>query len=131
MVCVIVFAFVAFLPLTHGEFRWENFAGRVVLCVAIGVLAAYAASQADKYIEIERRNRKLALELEAIGPYLAPLPTEKQEAFRLQLGERTFGRDEASVGRRGSKSPASVVDLLLKSKEFHQIMSDLITKGRP
>lgn len=45
-------------------------------------------------MESERRNRKLALELEAIGPYLAPLPEERQLEFRLALGDRTFGRED-------------------------------------
>ena len=131
MIGVIAFAFRAFLPLTQGDFHWENFAGRVVLSLAVGVLAAYAASQGDKHLEIERRNRKLALELEAMGPYLAPLPVEKQEAFRLQIGERTFGREESGLSRRGSdKSPATVIDVLMKSKEFREFIAEIVKAAR-
>lgn len=131
MIGVIVFAFVAFLPLTQGAFSWENFAGRVVLSLAVGVLAAYAASQADKHLEIERRNRKLALELEAMGPYLAPLPVEKQEAFRLQIGDRTFGREESGLGRRAAeRSPATLVDVLMKSKELRELIADIVKAAR-
>lgn len=130
MVAVIAFTWVAFLPLTQGTFSWQSFAGRVVLSLAVGVLAAYAAAQGDRYLEIERRNRKLALELEAIGPYLAPLPVDKQEAFRLQLGERTFGREEAGVGRKAAKSPASVMDILMKSKEFREFVAEIVKAAR-
>lgn len=130
MVAVITFAFVAFLPLTQGTFSWQSFAGRVVLSLAVGVLAAYAAAQGDRYLEIERRNRKLALELEAIGPYLAPLPVDKQEAFRLQLGDRVFGREEVGVGRKAAKSPASVMDILMKSKEFREFIAEIVKAAR-
>ena len=76
-----------------------------------------------------------APKLEAIGPYLAPLPADKQESFRLQIGERTFGRDEMTLGRRYSeKSPATVLDVMMKSKELRdfvaQIVSELLPKGR-
>lgn len=128
-VVVIAFAYKAFLPAIEGDFSWEKFAGRVVLTIAVGVFAAYAAAQADRYMESERRNRKLALELEAVGPYLAPLPEAQQQAFRLALGERTFGKDELRFGDRG-KSPATVIDVVMKSKEFRDFVTDLVRAAR-
>jgi hypothetical protein len=130
MLSVIWFAVRAFLPLTAGDISWQGFAGRIVLSLAIGVLGAYAAAQADKFMEIERRNRKLALELEAIGPYLAPLPVDKQEEFRLQIGDRTFGRDEGRVGRKSDKSPATVLDVLMR-KEVREFMESFAKLYRP
>ena len=90
----------------------------------MGLFAAYSASQADRYMEAERRNRKLALELEAVGPYLAPLPEDRQQEFRLALGDRTFGREEQGFGRR-DKSPATVIDMLMKSKEFREFITEV------
>jgi len=123
-VIVIGFAILAFLPAIQGEFSWERFAGRLVLTVTVGLFAAYSASQADRYMEAERRNRKLALELEAVGPYLAPLPEDRQQEFRLALGDRTFGREEQAFGRR-DKSPATVIDMLMKSKEFREFITEV------
>lgn len=123
MLGLIIIAYKAFLPVVQGAFSWESFAGRVFVSLTVGVLAAYAAAQADKYLEVERRNHKLALELEAIGPYLAPLPTEMQEQFRLQIGERSFGREESGLNRNQDKSPATIVDLFAKSKEFQEIVA--------
>ena len=112
---------------THGgQFNWGGFAARALLLVSLGVLAAYSGSQADKLFGDERRNRKLALELEAIGPYLAPLPPEEQNKFRLQIGERSFGRDHDLHEHR--KSPASVLDLL-KSKESKELLKLIIEAG--
>ena len=135
MLGAIYFAFRAFLPLMQSPqqsvtFVWQNFAGRVVLTVAVFVLAAYAAAQSDKYFEMEQRNRRLALELEAIGRYLAPLPSDKQEAFRLQIGERTFGRDDLALGRkRAGKSPATALDVLMKTTEVREFILGIVTEA--
>jgi hypothetical protein len=109
-----------------GHFNWGGFAARALLLVSLGVIAAYSGTQADKLFGEERRNRKLALELEAIGPYLAPLPVEEQNKFRLQIGELSFGRDPESHVHR--KSPASVFDLL-KSKESRELLQLIIDAG--
>lgn len=109
-----------------GHFNWGGFAARALLLVSLGVIAAYSGTQADKLFGEERRNRKLALELEAIGPYLAPLPVDEQNKFRLQIGELSFGRDPDPHVHR--KSPASVADLL-NSKETKEMMKLLIELG--
>ena len=114
-----------------GHFNWGLFAGRVLLLGSLGVIAAYAASQADKLFEAEKRNRKLALELEAIGPFLAPLPEEAQNKFRIEMGERSFGREDTAVVIHG-KSPATLVDLLRckESKEVLDLVADFIKKAK-
>jgi hypothetical protein len=129
LVGLIVIAIVAFLPAIGGTFSWGSFAGRVFISLTFGVLAAYAASQADKYQKVERQNRRLALELEAIGPFIAPLPTEKQEEFRMTIGERSFGHGDGAHGGMDSKSPATLVDVLLQSKEskeFRALLTEVI-----
>jgi len=126
MIALIWVAYHAFLPIVQGTFSWEGFAGRVFFTLTIGVLAGYAGSQADKFLDSERRNRKRALELEAIGPFLAPLSPEKQEEFRMMIGERSFGGDETQYGHQGEKSPATLIDMLVKSKEFRQLATDLV-----
>jgi hypothetical protein len=128
MVGLIFVAIKAFLPLVQGTFTWEGFGGRVFVSLTVGVLAAYAGTQGDKYMQLEARNRKLALELEAIGPYLAPLPVEKQEEFRLMIGERSFGRED--LGYAHKKSPATVVDVL-KSKELREFIIDVVKSATP
>ena len=108
-----------FYPAIQSQvvFSWTGFAGRVFISFTFGVLAAYAASQADKYQKIERYNRILALELDAIGPFIAPLPQEKQEEFRLTIGDRSFGHGEGASSGRDSKSPATAIDVLIESNK--------------
>jgi hypothetical protein len=107
-----------------GSFNWGGFAGRVVFLASLGVIAAYAGTQADKLYTAEKRSRRLALELEAIGPYLAPLPVEEQNKFRIQIGERSFGQEEVGTAA-GDKSPATML-ALLSSKEGKQLLEFLV-----
>lgn len=127
MVGLIIVAIVAFWPAVGGTFSWGSFAGRVFISLTFGVLAAYAASQADKYQKLEKQNRRLALELEAIGPFIAPLPSEKQEDFRMKIGDRSFGHGDGGTDGIERKSPATLVDVLLQSKDSKELRA-LVTE---
>ncbi len=126
---VIFAAYKLFIPQLQGAFSWEAFAGRLILSLTVGVLAAYAANQADKYLDMERRNRQLALELAAIGPFLAPLPQEKQDEFRLNLGAKTFGQNGVALAKGTDKSPATVLDLA-KSSDLRDIITEAVKAAR-
>lgn len=129
MIGLISVAVKAFLPAIGGEFSWGSFAGRVFISLTFGVLAAYAASQADKYQKIERQNRRQALELEAMGPFIAPLSLEKQEEFRLNIGDRSFGQGD-SAGGLDAKSPATLIDVFLHSKEFRAFVAEIVKAAK-
>lgn len=129
MIGLIGVATYAFLPALGGEFSWGSFAGRVFISLTFGVLAAYAASQADKYQKVERQNRRLALELEAMGPFIAPLSLEKQEEFRLNIGDRSFGHGDG-LGGLDAKSPATLIDVFLHSKEFRAFVAEIVKASK-
>ena len=105
LACLSVFAVVTAASTSAS---WQTAASHLISFLPIIVLAAFAGSQADKNHQIEKRNQKLALELEAIGPYLAPLSKEAQEKFRIEVGERTFGRDDGSHVPEAEKMPVTV-----------------------
>jgi len=119
---LIGFAYFAFLPTIHGNFSWSAFAARAFLTITVGVLAAYAAAQADRFFRMEKYNRKLALELAAIDPFIALLPQDEQHKFKLEIGRRTFAQDE--VPEKHEKSPATTVDVLA-SKEGQRVLKIL------
>jgi hypothetical protein len=98
--------------------------------LTVAVLAAYAASQADKYQKLERNNRRLALELEAIGPFIAPLPLEQRHEFLLKIGDRSFGQSDESQFGPHTKSPATIVDVLLHSKELRSFITDIVKAAK-
>ena len=117
---LVYFAYHAFLPSIQADFRWESFAARVFLTITVGVLAAYAGTQADRFFHMEKSNRKLALELAAIDPFIALLPQEEQYKFKLEVGRRSFAQDEIAVPK-SDKSPATTLDLL-NSDQVKQLL---------
>jgi hypothetical protein len=126
---LIWFAYHAFLPVIGNDFSWPSFAGRAVLTIAVGLLAAYTAAQADKASQLESFNDALALELQAIGPFLAPLSEEQQNEFRIKVGERTFGNHHALSKDQGKSSPTSLIDLL-KEKNVKDLLLGLVDKTK-
>ena len=117
---LVYFAYRAFLPSIQADFRWEAFAARVFLTITVGVLAAYAGTQADRFFQMEKSNRKLALELTAIDPFIALLPPEEQYKFKLEVGRRSFAQDEVAI-TKNDKSPATTLDLI-NSEQVKQLL---------
>lgn len=124
MVALIIIAYMVFLPTIVSGFTWAGFAGRVFVTLTIGALAAYAGTQADKYQKVERNNRRLALELEAIGPFIAPLSEDKQADFRIMIGDRSFGQGEGTHIGLDAKSPTSIIEAFID----HPKIKDIITR---
>jgi hypothetical protein len=87
---LIVVALIFFLP-AGGGFSWPAFAARAFVSLTFAALAGYAAREAANNQKTESVNRRIALELEAVRPFIVSLPAEQQEAFINKLGDRTFG----------------------------------------
>ena len=122
---LIWFAYHAFLPTMQGDFRWGAFAARVFLTITVGVFAAYSVSQADRFYKMESTNRRLALELAAIDPFIALLPQEEQYKFKLEVARRTFAQEEPRTDSKADKSPATALDVIA-SKETQGIVESLV-----
>lgn len=125
MLGLIGFAFFAFLPAMKGGFTWEGFAMRGFLTITVGVLAAYAATQADRFFQMEKYDRKLALELAAIDPFIALLPQDEQYRFKLEIGRRSFAQEDVPMAKH-EKSPATTLDVLFNSKQSKEVLQILI-----
>jgi hypothetical protein len=105
----------------------QGFMVRVFLSITFGIFATYSARQASKFFEMEGRNRKLALELEALGPFIEPLDKSDRDKFRIQVGDRSFGGGDVNPASSKSDDPVTVLDIL-KSKEFLNELSSLFKK---
>ena len=85
-------------PEVANEFAFfQGFATRIFLSITFGIFATYAARQAGRFFEMEQQNRRRALELEALGPFIEPLDKSDRDKFRIQIGERSFAIPENSV----------------------------------
>jgi hypothetical protein len=105
---------IAFSTAVPGAPFFQGLATRVFLSVAVGIFAGYAARQAKINMDIERRSRKLALELEAFGPFVAPLPVEMQNEFRRDFGQRSFGVPDGDLAQsaKPEADPVTAADLV-------------------
>lgn len=122
---LIIFASFAFWPSKDTNITWEGLAARIFLTFSFGVLAAYCGFQGDRSQHAERRNRKIALEFEALGAYLDPLPEDKQHEFRLKLADLSFGKDDPKFTKE-DRSPASLWDLIAKNPELAKMILDKV-----
>uniref|UniRef100_Q47GG6 Uncharacterized protein n=1 Tax=Dechloromonas aromatica (strain RCB) TaxID=159087 RepID=Q47GG6_DECAR len=96
---------------------YQGFATRAFLSITFGIFAAYAARQASRFFETEQKNRRRALELEALGPFIEPLDKEQRDQFRLQIGERSFAVPEKEPPTHKDDDPVTALSLL-KPKEL-------------
>ena len=109
---ILVAYVIASSPVGAESVFLQGLSTRVFLSLTVGVFAAYAAKQAANNMEIERKSRKLALELEALGPFIAPLPIEMQNKFRADVGDRSFGIPDGQVAKGEGRDPVSAADLV-------------------
>jgi hypothetical protein len=123
LIAFAVFAFLATLP---EQFVWGRVGARAFVAVTFGIFAAYAARQADKHESIERKNRKMELELAAIDPYLSELPVDTRHKIKEELASRLFAQSERPEIITNSKTSGSVSDLLRMALET---ISNLTKKG--
>jgi len=101
----------AFWVATHTQFNWGLFSSRIFVALPFGIIAAYAARQADKHHDLERRNRRVELELASIDPYILPLPEEVRHEVKRQLAERLFGQSEPIQSGKASDSSGTATDV--------------------
>ncbi len=122
---VFVAYLIAFRPVSGDALFYQGLSTRIFLSITVGVFAAYAARQAANNMETERKSRKLALELEALGPFIAPLPPEMQNKFRADVGDRSFGIADDDAKIAGERDPVTAADLLPMVKDT---LAELVKK---
>lgn len=108
----------ALIPPSESDF-YHGLITRIFLSITFGIFAAYAGRQASRFFEIELKNRKLALELEALGPFIEPLDKSDRDKFRVQIGDRSFGVTDQEYTKAKDDDPVTLAGVL-KSKDFQE-----------
>ncbi len=119
MAGIVGFAFFAFVALLGEEVKLEQFLGRTFPALCLGILAAFASKQAEKFDERERRNRQTELELASIDPYLVGLPEVEQNRLKGMLASRLFGQPDLPKKGRGDAETSGTL------RDLQQILPDL------
>ena len=90
---------------------------RGFVAVAVGILAGYAAKQADKHERAQRLHRKMELELASIAPYLHEFPQDEARKIKTNLAMKMFAQQETFSTKESKKTTQSAMALLELSLE--------------
>lgn len=114
--CMVVIALVIGFSLyetTTDSFKWENATFRLVFTILLSVPAAYLARESAKHRQQQYTHLQTSLDLKAISPYLASLPTEEQHRLKSEIANRLFvPRDYAHAG--SDSYPINTHEILIK-----------------
>ncbi|MCF3627695.1 hypothetical protein RJ527_06430 [Thalassospiraceae bacterium LMO-SO8] len=78
--------------------HWEAALGVLPMTGVLLFGAAYSAQQSTRHRAVEVQNRRFALEMAAIDPYVQSLDPEIQKELKKELSKRFFGHGEAQDG---------------------------------
>ncbi|WP_017254788.1 hypothetical protein [Pseudomonas tolaasii] len=81
---------------------WKQAIFKVFTAIALSVPAAYLARESAKHRNQEHVNRRISLDLRAITPYIATLPSEEQNKIKSEVASRIFGMQENTGGSSDS-----------------------------
>lgn len=73
---------------------WKQAIFKVFTAIALSVPAAYLARESAKHRSQQHINRRISLDLRAITPYIATLPTEEQNKIKSEVASKIFGMQE-------------------------------------
>ena len=125
---LISFAIYTFVA-TTGEaetFPWTQVSGRAFVALTFGILAAYAARQADRLQASEDANRRVELALASVDPYLASLPKEAGDEVKRALAEKFFALEQPpQIERKQRRITGTSADIARMALEA---LKDLIKK---
>ncbi|MEM1109371.1 MAG: hypothetical protein AAGH99_11865 [Planctomycetota bacterium] len=77
---------------------------RIFIAAAVALLAGYAARQADKHEQAQRRYRTMELELASITPYLHEFPEEERQKIKADLAMKMFASSQFDATSLNSKA---------------------------
>lgn len=123
-VIVLIIGF-SFYETTTSNFKWENAIFRIVLTFLLSVPSAYLARESAKHRQQQYNHLQTSLDLKAINPYLASLPSAEQHKIKTDIAGRIFAaKDFTHVGKDPYPlNTQEVVMELIKKLDFKQTTS--------
>lgn len=126
LVLLASFSVASYFNVFNVDFTWPSFAARALVTLTFGLLAAYAGRQGAREQKRARADEELALKLAALGPFLAPLSNDKQDAVRMNMANLAFvnppesreSRDAERDGTVGMPVASEVINLVGKGVEL-------------
>jgi len=115
--CALIYTF---FETTNTEFNWQKSIFRISLTFLLSVPAAYLARESAKHREQQYNHLQTSLDLKAIPPFLATLPEEEQNRFKLEIANRIFGTREtkAAIDSYPINTQEIIMALITKVEDF-------------
>ncbi len=95
-IVVTVFWLIAAYFMNSGEANWSKILQSFSVTGVLLYGAGYCAQQSTKHRKIETQNRRFALEMKAIDPYLQSLDAVDRNSLKKELSSRFFGAFDES-----------------------------------
>lgn len=97
----------------QADAAWQQVFLRIGITIALAIPAAYAARESERHRRLERKYRRMELELSSIDTYLAKLPEATRHELKAKLAERFFGQSEEEGGSdRDDAVATSALDIV-------------------
>ena len=100
------------------DFDWQYLLLKLLTTTTLTIPATYAAKESSKHRQMERRYRKMQLELATIDPFIDDLPNDKQIELKTELTSKIFGGnilDSIEKEESGDSVPVGNVWKLLEN----------------
>ncbi|MBK0057036.1 hypothetical protein IAE40_00205 [Pseudomonas sp. S44] len=102
--------FAALYQTLSGNFDLPHILLKVFAALALSVPAAYLARESSRHRIQEHMNRRIALDLRAMTPYIASLPNDEQNKIKSEVASKIFGMQGSIAG--GDDYPVNLQELV-------------------
>lgn len=92
MALVVAMVAKTFWEISSDGFEWDKSVIRLVCTILFSVPAAYLARESAKHRQQQYTHLQTALDLKAIGPYLATLPKDRQDELKAEMAQKIFAQ---------------------------------------
>lgn len=103
---------------------WQRLATRFVISLSFAGLAAYCGRQSGEHRQVERDARRRQLQLAALNPYLANLPSQVSALLKAQLAPGYFTPEDPRGDGEDAEAAAQVY-----AGQIKEVLTALATKG--
>jgi hypothetical protein len=111
MLTIVLIIGYSLLETARPHFEWETALARLLFSLTLSIPAAYLARESSKHRTQQYTYLRVSLDLQAMPPYLAPLPSEEQNRLRGGIADRIFGAKEPSSA--GDSYPLNLQEILM------------------
>lgn len=96
MLTIVLIIGYSLLETSSQDFDWKAGVFRLAFSIALSIPAAYLARESSKHRTQQYSHLRIALDLQAITPYLASLPPADQHKLKIETAGKIFGAKETN-----------------------------------